>query len=55
VVAISYYAVNLVVYLIAPLAEPMGLSKTALTALVVLPTVLVVWLIVHSIRRSMEK
>jgi uncharacterized membrane-anchored protein len=40
VVAISYYAVNLVVYLIGPLAEPIGLSKTILTALVVLPTIL---------------
>jgi hypothetical protein len=30
-------------------------SKTILTALVVLPTMLGVWMIVHSIRRSMEK
>jgi uncharacterized membrane-anchored protein len=55
VVAISYYAVNLVVYLIGPLAEPMGMSKTILTALVVLPTILGVWMIVRSIRRSVEK
>jgi uncharacterized membrane-anchored protein len=55
VVAISYYAVNLVVYLIGPLAEPMGLSKTVLTALAVLPVVAAVWLIIRSIRASMEK
>jgi uncharacterized membrane-anchored protein len=55
VVAITYYAVNLVVYLIGPLAEPMGVSKTVLTALAVVPVVIAVWLTVHSIRRSMEK
>jgi uncharacterized membrane-anchored protein len=55
IVAISYYAVNLVVYLIKPLAEPLGMSETVLTAAAVLPTVLVVWLIVRSIRRSIEK
>ncbi|MCU4653678.1 DUF3422 domain-containing protein [Roseibacterium sp. SDUM158016] len=55
VVAISYYAVNLVVYLLGPLAEPLGVSKTILTAGAVLPTILAVWLTVHSIRRSMEK
>lgn len=55
VVAISYYAVNLAVYLISPLSEPLGVSKTILTAGTVLPVVLLVWLIVRSIRRSMEK
>jgi uncharacterized membrane-anchored protein len=55
VVAISYYAVNLVVYLAGPLAEPLGISKTLLTALVVLPTIAAVWMIVRAIRRSVEK
>jgi len=55
VVAISYYALNLVVYLLAPLADPIGLSKTTLTALAVLPVVVLVWLTVHSIRKSMDK
>jgi uncharacterized membrane-anchored protein len=55
VVAISYYAVNLVVYLLGPLADPMGVSKTMLTAGAVLPVVLAVWLVVFSIRRSMER
>lgn len=54
VVAISYYAVNLVVYLLAPLSEPVGLSKTSLTALIVLPVMLIVWLMVHAIRKSMD-
>ena len=55
VVAISYYAVNLVVYLLGPLAAPLGVSKTLLTAGAVLPVVLAVWLVVFSIRRSMER
>ncbi|MCR9069695.1 MAG: DUF3422 domain-containing protein [Rhodobacteraceae bacterium] len=55
VVAISYYAVNLVVYLLGPVAEGSGMSSTLLTGLVVVPVVLLVWLVVRSIRRSMEK
>ena len=55
IVAISYYAVNLVVYLIGPLAEPLGIDVKLLTALAVLPTVAAVWLVVHAIRRSIEK
>ncbi|MEJ6394139.1 DUF3422 domain-containing protein [Gymnodinialimonas sp. 2305UL16-5] len=55
IVAISYYAVNLVVYLISPLSEPLGIDKVILTAAAVLPTVAAVWLIVRSIRRSIEK
>lgn len=55
IVAISYYAVSLVAYLLAPLAEPMGIEKGVLTALAIFPTVLAVWLIVRSIRRSIEK
>lgn len=54
VVAISYYAVNLAVYLVAPLAEGAGLSETMLTALVALPVVLAVWLVVRRIRKSMD-
>ncbi len=55
IVAISYYALNLVVYLIKPLAEPLGVSETILTAAAVLPVVFLVWLVVRSIRRSIEK
>ncbi|RMA41689.1 DUF3422 family protein [Rhodophyticola porphyridii] len=54
VVAISYYAVNLMVYLTQPIAENAGLSQTLLTALVALPVVIAVWLVVRAIRRSMD-
>ncbi|MBF9031570.1 DUF3422 family protein [Rhodobacterales bacterium HKCCE3408] len=54
VVAISYYAVNLVVYLLGPVTEATHISKTLLTALVALPVVLAVWLIVRRIRKEME-
>jgi uncharacterized membrane-anchored protein len=55
VVAISYYAVNLVVYLLGPVAEMLVVSKTLLTALAVLPVVLAVWWTIGAIRRSMDK
>jgi len=54
VVAISYYAVNLVSYLLFPAAEGLGLDKTGLTGLITLPVVGGVWLMVRRIRRSME-
>lgn len=55
VVAISYYALNLVIYLLTPVADISGLSVTFLTALAVLPVLGGVWLLVRSIRRSMDK
>jgi uncharacterized membrane-anchored protein len=54
VVAISYYAVNLAAYLAGPLAEPVGLSKTLMTALLTPPVVLLVFLLVRRIRQSVE-
>lgn len=54
VVAISYYAVNLAVYLTAPMAERAGLSKTTLTALLTLPVIVLVWLVIRQIRRAMD-
>lgn len=54
VVAISYYAVSLASYLIYPLAGPLGLSKGLLTALLVLPVVLVVWLMIQRIKKRMH-
>ena len=54
VVAISYYAVSLAYYLIAPLAAGMGLdekyAKAGLTPLVVLA----VWLMVRRIRKTLH-
>ena len=50
VVAISYYAVNLAAGVFAPLAEPAGLDKPTLLALLTIPVVVVVWLMVRRIR-----
>lgn len=55
IVAISYYAVSLVGYLLAPLAEPLSVDKAILTALAVVPVVTGVWLALRAIRRSIEK
>jgi uncharacterized membrane-anchored protein len=54
VVAISYYAVNLVLYVLAPLSAPLGIGKVLMAALAT-PVVLVfVWLMVNRIRKHME-
>ena len=54
VVAISYYAVSLVLYVVAPLGYVMDLSKATLGALVAPPVVLAVWYMVRRIREAME-
>ncbi len=54
VVAISYYAVNLVLNMTGPLEESFGLSKAVFAALTT-PIVLgVVWYMVNRIRKNME-
>lgn len=54
VVAISYYAVNLVLFLVGPLEESFGFSK-ALMAAIATPIVLgLVWMLVSRIRKRME-
>ncbi|MES0861814.1 DUF3422 domain-containing protein [Ruegeria sp. SCPT10] len=53
VVAISYYAVSLVSYMLYPLTST-GLSKGTLTALITLPVILMVWAAVHRIRKRLE-
>ncbi|APZ53364.1 DUF3422 family protein [Salipiger abyssi] len=55
VVAISYYAVSLVGYLLYPVAGAVGISKGLLTALTVLPVALAVWLGIRRIRKSVAK
>lgn len=55
VVAISYYAVSLVGYLLYPLAGGIGLSKGMMTALVVLPVVAVVWWLIRRIKHKVEQ
>ncbi len=54
VVAISYYAVNLVLYLLGPLEESFGLSKAFMAAVATPIVLLGVWLMVQRIRKSME-
>lgn len=52
VVAISYYAVNLVSYGLYPAAKAIHLDKTMLTALATPVVVLIVWLVVRNIRNK---
>ncbi|WP_245902492.1 DUF3422 family protein [Pararhodobacter marinus] len=54
VVAISYYAVGLVSNMVTPLAEPMGLSKTSVYAMVTPVVVLAVWLALRRIRSKLH-
>jgi len=54
VVAISYYAINLVAYILAPLSEPLGISKTTLTAAAVIPVIGLVWFVINRLRRHIE-
>ncbi len=54
VVAISYYAVNLVLNMLGPLGEQAGLSKIVLTALVTPVVILAVWWMVRRIRKKIE-
>ncbi|MBN2905545.1 MAG: DUF3422 domain-containing protein [Rhodobacteraceae bacterium] len=54
VVAISYYAVSLVSYIVYPAAGPLGMSKGMLTAILTPFVVLAVWLMVRRIRREAE-
>ena len=53
VVAISYYAVNLAVYLLAPLASVADVSKLLMTAVITPLVILGVWVMVRRIRRQM--
>ena len=52
VVAISYYAVGLVVNMVVPFAEAAGLGKGMVTALLTLPVVLGVWFLVRRVRNK---
>jgi len=54
VVAISYYAVNLAVYLAYPATEPLGISKGMATAALTPVVVLGVWLMIRRIRNAIE-
>ncbi len=54
VVAISYYAVNLVLYVAAPLEYALHIGKPVLTAVATPLVILAVWWMVHRIRKAME-
>ena len=54
VVAISYYAVNLVVYALGPAVAPLGVSSYLLFGVATPLTVLAVWWLVGRIRKTME-
>jgi uncharacterized membrane-anchored protein len=54
VVAISYYAVGLAGYLLAPFAAAADVRKDMLTALITLPVIACVWWFVRRIRRRIE-
>ncbi|MGR3469194.1 MAG: DUF3422 family protein [Shimia sp.] len=54
VVAISYYAINLVVYALAPFGAAVGITGMWFTALVTPLVVLGVWFAVRRIRRMVE-
>lgn len=54
VVAISYYAVNLVIYVLGPVGHEVGVSKLLLTAVVTPLVILGVWGMVRRIRKGME-
>jgi uncharacterized membrane-anchored protein len=53
-VAISYYAVSLMAYLVYPFAKALQMSKEALTALLVVPVALLVWFLVRRIRNHLN-
>ncbi len=55
VVAISYYAVNLAIYVLGPVAEEADVSKIVLTAIVTPLVIFGVWMLVRRLRREMEK
>ena len=55
VVAISYYAVNLVLFVLHPLGDGLGLGKISVAAIVTPLVILGVWFLVQRIRRSMDK
>jgi len=54
VVAISYYAVNLALYMAAPLEAAFGITKPMMTAVATPIVLLLVWMLVSRIRKRME-
>ncbi len=55
VVAITYYAVNLATYLLVPLAKMLGFEKYQLSAILIVPMVLMVWAMIRRIKMRANK
>ena len=55
VVAISYYAVNLAIYVLGPVGAELDVSKLVLTAVVTPVVILAVWALIRRLRRDMER
>ena len=53
VVAISYYAVSLLTYLLAPFAKIIHMDKTLMVAVLVVPVVAFIWLSMHKIKKRL--
>jgi uncharacterized membrane-anchored protein len=54
VVAISYYAVNLALYVLGPAGRYLDLSKVTLGAVTTPVVIVLVWLLVRRVRQSMD-
>ena len=54
VVAISYYAVNLVLYVTGPLEKLLDISKINIAAVTAPIVLLLVWFLMRQIRRRLE-
>ena len=54
VVAISYYAVNLVLYMTGPLERALDVSKTTMAAVATPLVLLLVWMLVQRLRRHLH-
>ncbi len=55
VVAISYYAVNLVANLLKPVGASLGIGEGWVYAAITLPVLLMVWIMVRRVRRRLAK
>ena len=53
VVAISYYAVSLLTYLLAPFAKVIHMDKTMMAAALVVPVVAFIWLSMHRLKERL--
>jgi uncharacterized membrane-anchored protein len=54
VVAISYYALNLVLYVLKPVGKAAGMSDAVLGALAAPAVIAAVWLMIRRIRKEVE-